>query len=107
MEVNIGSNPSFIWRSILWNKDIITNGLIWKVRNGESIHARKDAWIPNLARRKISSCISYDNNVYVKDLILNVNYWDISKLNELLLSCEVDAIKRIPIVHNNSPDARY
>lgn len=35
MEAPLGSNPSYIWRSLIWSRDIISNSLYWKVGDGE------------------------------------------------------------------------
>lgn len=86
--------------------DIVSKDLLLKVGNSEKIHVRKYVWIPNLAKGKISSCISYDSNVHVKSLILHSDCWDVPKLNELFLRYEVESIKRTPIGQFNSPDAR-
>jgi hypothetical protein len=37
---------SFSWRSILHGRDLLKNGLIWRVGNGHSIDAWKSNWIP-------------------------------------------------------------
>lgn len=56
---------------------------------------RKDKWIPNLAEGKITSHVSYESNVNVSALIIPSKTWNTDKLNNLFLSYEVDAIKRI------------
>lgn len=48
MDAQRGSNPSFIWQSILWSMDILAKGFRWRVGDGKSINAFKDAWIPYL-----------------------------------------------------------
>lgn len=107
MGASLGSNPSYIWRSILWTRDILNKGLYWKVENGENIHAKRDVWIPNLTNGKITSNVTYDSNVKVNPLILNSKTWDTNKLHNLFLSYNVEAIKCIPIASNNCLDARY
>ena len=47
---------SYTWRSIMNGLEILKNGLIWRVGNGESIRIWEDPWIPNrLTRRPISA----------------------------------------------------
>ncbi|KAH6788014.1 hypothetical protein C2S52_007566 [Perilla frutescens var. hirtella] len=41
-----GFNPSYIWRSILYGKEILERGISWAVGNGHLINLSKDAWIP-------------------------------------------------------------
>lgn len=49
-------------------------------------------------RWKITSNVSYDNNVRA---------WDVPKLQEIFLPYEVDAIRSTPIARNNSKDASF
>lgn len=81
LEASLSSNPSYIWRSLMWSRDIIRNGTIWKVGNDASINARRDVWIPSLASGKITSNISYDSNVPVKELINDQEKWTWLELN--------------------------
>lgn len=46
MEATLGSNPSYIWRSLMWSRDVLNEGLCWKVCNGDNINTRRDIWIP-------------------------------------------------------------
>ncbi|GAA0141530.1 hypothetical protein LIER_02655 [Lithospermum erythrorhizon] len=36
-DANLGSNPSYIWRSIISSRDILRKGCKWKVGNGENM----------------------------------------------------------------------
>lgn len=51
----LGNKPSYIWRSILWSREIINEGTYWKVGNDKQINARRDLWIPTLSAGKITS----------------------------------------------------
>lgn len=46
IEATLGSNPSFIWRSILWGREIISRGHRWRIGNGDQVMVYKDNWIP-------------------------------------------------------------
>lgn len=71
IEASMGSNPSYIWRSLMWSRNIIDSGAMWKVGKGEIIRVRKVAWIPSLKAGVITSNISFDSNVHIKDLLFN------------------------------------
>ncbi|XP_075499798.1 putative mitochondrial protein AtMg00310 [Primulina tabacum] len=43
---SLGSNPSYIWRSLLWSRPLLEKGLYWHVRNGERIDTFASRWIP-------------------------------------------------------------
>lgn len=107
MEATLSSNPSYIWRSMLWSRDIIREGIMWKVGNGQSINARRDVWIPSLSEGRIKSNISYDSNILLKELLSSNGEWNISKANSLFLPFEVKAIQRTPIMGVDYPDRRF
>jgi hypothetical protein len=46
LKAKLGSNPSFIWRSILATRYIIQQGVQWKVGNGQSIDIWNNDWGP-------------------------------------------------------------
>lgn len=48
MEAGLGSNPSFIWRSLLWSRDILREKLLWWVGDGSAIRLFEDNWVPSL-----------------------------------------------------------
>ncbi|XP_060959714.1 uncharacterized mitochondrial protein AtMg00310-like [Cannabis sativa] len=47
LEVVPGHNPFYAWRSILWERDLMASGLIWKIGDGENILTIGDHWLPN------------------------------------------------------------
>lgn len=81
MEAGIGTNPSYIWRSLMWSKDILKVRTFWKVSNGNNINTRLDAWIPDLINGCITSNICYDNNTSIDSLILPSRSWNINRQN--------------------------
>lgn len=107
IEAPLGPNPSYIWRSLIWSRDILHKGIFWKVGKGDRINTRKDAWIPDLAGGKITSNTTYDNNTSVASLIRTNGGCDIDKLNNLYLPYEVEAIKKVPLSEVRAEDTRY
>ena len=45
MEVELGHNPSFVWRSLLAARDLIREGSIWRIGNGQSIAVSDKNWL--------------------------------------------------------------
>ncbi|GAA0166031.1 hypothetical protein LIER_21282 [Lithospermum erythrorhizon] len=46
MHANLGTNPSFGWRSLLEGRKILTMGIRWRVGDGKEIDIWNDPWIP-------------------------------------------------------------
>ena len=69
MNVRLGSNPSFIWRSILWGRQVISNGSRWRVGNGQSILIHKENWLPRPLTFKLVSKPNLPANALAAELI--------------------------------------
>lgn len=55
LEVGNGATPSWIWNSLLEDRNLLGKGLIWSVGNGESIRFWEDKWVPNIDSERILS----------------------------------------------------
>ncbi|KAL5768624.1 hypothetical protein ACOSQ2_015407 [Xanthoceras sorbifolium] len=73
--VKLGWRPSFIWRSLLWGREILGEGIRWKVGNGENISIYDDCWLPKPYFSKILSPKYLPKGVSVSELISN-GWWN-------------------------------
>lgn len=48
MEVELGHNPSYVWRILLCAREITQEGLMWRVRDGQHIEVEKHKWLSHL-----------------------------------------------------------
>ena len=46
MEAELGSNPSFVWRSLLQARELITACFAWKIGDGEIVGIESHKWLP-------------------------------------------------------------
>lgn len=88
MESPLGSNPSFIWRSLLWSRSLLAKGLSWWVGNGEQIDIFKDQWVP-----RIHNCLPKTSDLGDHDL---GNYATVSSFLE-------EGNWNSPLIHNIFP----
>ncbi|CAL2240574.1 unnamed protein product [Prunus armeniaca] len=92
-----GQSPSLIWRSILWGRQVIEQGLIWRIGGGTSVRVFHDKWIPKpytflpLINRGLLP------EAKVSDLITTSSGWNRTLLD--LSFCDEDcaAILSIPL----------
>ncbi|KAA3461889.1 cinnamoyl-CoA reductase 1-like [Gossypium australe] len=76
MQANLGTLPSYTWRSIWFAIGLLEKGLCWQIGDGKQTSIWEEAWVPGTDEYKIQ----YSNNgqrlVYVADLIVqHTNQW--------------------------------
>ena len=99
LNADLGSNPSYAWRSV-WNaQPILRDGMRWLVGNGRRIGIWKDKWIPNPTTFKVVSPQSVlDPDAKVSELINEERgAWNQSLVNRTFLSFEAETILGIPL----------
>ena len=47
MDAELGHNPSFVWRTLLAARDLIREGSLWKIGNGQSVQINCNKWLPH------------------------------------------------------------
>ncbi|XP_075499819.1 uncharacterized protein LOC142538372 [Primulina tabacum] len=106
-EAGVGSNPSYVWRSMLWSREIIQRGLCWRVGNGQSIRAFADPWIPTIPSFHSSLHHSRDNQLRVSHFISGTRTWNESMVRQCFPIREIDAILNIPLHRQGCDDIRF
>jgi hypothetical protein len=106
LEAKLGSRPSFAWRSIFSSCDLLGEGLVWRVGNGEKIRIWKDKWLPSPSTfRVLSPLISLGPNETVSKLIdVQSKWWNIPLLESLFTKEEANLIQSIPISSTDQED---
>lgn len=76
--------PSYTWSNIFSSKDLIDNGVVWRIGNGDSVCVWSDSWILNndKAKFQLHSNKNFDPFLLVYDLIdHDRRRWDIQVIN--------------------------
>lgn len=106
-QAGLGSNPSYVWRSIIAAKDLILACSILKVGSGESIRVWDDPWIPADGNTRIST------NVYPRLEDIRVNnlfvigekQWDHDLVCDIFNPQDAKNILAIPLSQTTSDDS--
>lgn len=88
-------NASPTWRAIEHSLELLKQGLIWRVGNGQLIRVWRDPWIPRNTSRRV---ISKQGNCRIKraSTFLDANgAWDLQKLSHAFLHVDVNDIVKI------------
>jgi hypothetical protein len=70
LKASLGNKSSFAWRS-MWNaRELLSQGLLWRVGDGQSSKIWGDCWIPTPTTYKVQFCpCLLDRNSLVSSLI--------------------------------------
>jgi hypothetical protein len=72
----LGSNPSYVWRSIWGAKHLVQAGMRWRVGNGNSIKIWGDKWIDSTSSGLIQAPVRVlGENAKVSALIDDTTHW--------------------------------
>lgn len=106
LEAQVGHKPSFAWRSIIGTRDLVKEGLVWRIGNGESAHIWGDKWLPTPSTYSVQSPPKIlDRGALVRDLIDNdTRWWKKVLIEEIFNPEEARVIQNIPISVLNQPD---
>lgn len=103
MRANLGSNPSYIWRSLLWSRQLLVKGTWWRVGNGRKLATFHDNWIPGI--RAINGQTN-ENHETVNTLIQGEN-WKAATIHNLFPQHIAQKILAIPLPSMQRQDSRY
>lgn len=107
MLAKVGSKPSYVWRSLLWSRNLLKRGLCWRVGNGKSIDIFNDPWIPNLPGFRCGINTVNDLKLKVESLIHSNGSLNENLVRSLVNPFEANAILQIPIHMRGCDDIRY
>lgn len=101
LNATIGSNPSYVWRSVLESQQIIKAGVGCRAGNGSSINILTDPWLPSVSQAYVQS----DNMALVDQKVsslmsMDSNSWDLDILYDLFNVDEISTILSIPLDKN-------
>uniref|UniRef100_A0A803QAN3 Reverse transcriptase domain-containing protein n=1 Tax=Cannabis sativa TaxID=3483 RepID=A0A803QAN3_CANSA len=95
-DAHLGHSPSYTWQSICWGRDLLVQGMRYKIGKGVNIATGTDPWIPSYTNFKP---VSYTGppTLPVSTFITDQMEWNIDMLNEFFQPIDVDKILSIPL----------
>lgn len=96
-EATSKKNVSYMWRSLIWEKELLTKGTGWRVGNGESIWIDSDQWIPLNMGLNVKRRGDVNSALYVAELIEAGGHWKEVLIRDLFEEEEANRILDIPL----------
>ena len=99
MEAKLGSNPSYVWRSVLVSHGLLQRGLRWRIGIGSNVNVWTNPWLPDQFNPFFESqMVTGLQHVIVDSLIgEDGTNWDLDILDELFNEREKNLICQIPL----------
>ncbi|XP_057787364.1 uncharacterized protein LOC131004671 [Salvia miltiorrhiza] len=96
-------NPSYIWTSLLAGRDLLNEGVAWKIGDGSRIRIGHDAWLPDGEGRFHVARVGENlRTMKVSDLFLeDGEMWDLEKVQEIAYRAVWAKPISIPNVQNS------
>ena len=99
MDAELGHNPSFVWRTLLAARDLIREGSLWKIGNGQSVQINCNKWLPHPPLFKPGA----NTNMKVADLIHHQTMqWNRPLLQATFMQSTQEDILRIPLSNTHA-----
>ena len=104
LHAKAGCNPSFIWRRILWGRQILQKGSRWRIGNGDRVQIFKDNCIPRPATFKPIFLSNLNKDARVAAMIDVGNNWEEGLIRQSFMKEDAEAIIKIPLPKENKED---
>jgi len=99
LEVCLCKRPSFEWGSIASARELLKDGLVWRIGNGENVNIWGDKWLPTPTTYAIqSSRHTFSEYAKVVELIdPDTKGWNVPLLKNIFWTEEAELISQIPL----------
>ena len=89
---------SYTWRSILKGVELLKEGIIWRIGNGESVNIWEDPWIPHGKTRRPATYRGATVLTKVAELLdLVSGSWDEVLVQDVFSDFDVNAILKLRV----------
>lgn len=107
LTAKIGSNPSFVWRSVLETQSLLKAGITRRVGHGVDTSIVKDLWLPSVENLFIQTNHAALVDKIVVSLMSTDNAgWDVDLIRDIFTNRDANLIFSIP-VQRDQEDSWY
>lgn len=109
LNAKLGTNPSYMWRSIYGAKEVVKQGCQRRIKNGESTRVWEVPWLPCLENGCLTTVMPPElKDIKVQSLMEDVKKnWDDEVLRDICNERDRGLIKRVPLPLRNREDSWF
>ena len=104
LEASLGSKPSYIWRIILWGREVLIKGCRWRIGDGKQINIFNNSWIPRPTIFKPTTPPNLASGTCVAELIDGNRCWKEHIIYQCFGTDDAYLIVQIPLPRRQSED---
>ncbi|KAH9651249.1 reverse transcriptase domain-containing protein [Citrus sinensis] len=104
MEAKLGSNPSYVWRSILWGRQVLHKGLRWRIGDEKQVKISGNNWVKSFEIPRANPHPSLSMEAVVAELIDGSNKWREDLIGQSFSKETAERILRTPLPKTPRPD---
>ncbi|KAH1055992.1 hypothetical protein J1N35_034057 [Gossypium stocksii] len=107
LEAWLGNIPSFTWKSIWASKELLQDGLCWRVGNGKEISIWNDCWIPRIDIISRQGNTNNEELKLVSDLIdSSSKKWKTNLVHNTFQNRIAERILQTPLTETDHADSQ-
>lgn len=109
LNAKLGTNPSYMWRSIMEAQEVIRQGSRKRIGDGRSTNIWEEPWLPCRVNGYLTTRVCPElQEVFVSNLMEEGgSTWDEAVLLDVLNERDVHLIRKIPIPGRQGPDSWF
>ncbi|XP_012080240.1 uncharacterized protein LOC105640513 [Jatropha curcas] len=93
----LGSAPSFLWRSLWESRKLLKAGLYWRIGTGDNGLVRSDPWLPSHQSSMVTTARPDNLQLNLVSELIISNGWNEPLLNSLFNAADRAAILALPL----------
>lgn len=98
MNATCPSGGSFTFRSILFGRDLLREGVVWRIGDGSRVIIHHDNWIPcKGSLRPLGQTFMHDTTRVCDLLSVDGDNWDHAKVEAIFSVDDANDIRQIPV----------
>lgn len=107
LEARMGSNPSYIWRSLMAVQSVLHNGVRTCIGNGTSTIIGRDPWLPDDENSYVTTDLHDSIAQAPVSSLFNMQGegWDSECVRDVFDARDADLILNLPLSHRKPPDS--